>query len=224
MNNYTFHVGMKFHEDGSFKSYPGATIISKIKIHSIESSIINECQTVLKQLPFSNKFAFLPQDSFHMTVFELVNDRIREQEKWSKLLALDTPMDQVDQLLTEKFAALKKPDKIKMKIDGILTKSVIAISLQPYSQEQERVLHQFRENASEMTGVRKPGHDNYKFHITLAYKLIHLTEQEEQHLTNETANLCKHLNEKMPSIELDSPELTFYHDMSAFYSNRIERQ
>lgn len=212
--NYTFHVGKKFNEDCSFRKYPGLTVISKI--NTFESNILKECQQFFMDLPFANKFSFLPQNSFHMTVFELMNDQVRIPEIWSKYLHLETPMTEVDNFITKVWNDIEKPEKIKMRVTGCKVASVIVISLEPYTLEDYELLKDFRDITSEKTGVRKLNHDEYKYHISFAYKLEEL-DDEENSLIN---GIIRVVNEKLLKdiqyIELKSPELCFYNDMSAF--------
>jgi hypothetical protein len=214
--NYTFHVGKKFNEDSSFRKYPGSTIISKIKFNTFESNILKECQQCFMELPFANKFSFLPQNSFHMTVFELMNDQVRTPEIWSKYLHLETPMTEVDNFITKVWNDIEKPEKIKMRITGCKVASVIVISLEPSTSEDYQLLKDFRDITSEKTGVRKLNHDEYKYHISFAYKLEEL-DYEESLLINEIISVVnERLLKDIPYIELKSPELCFYNDMSEF--------
>lgn len=170
-NIYTIHVGKKFNQDGSFRKYPGLTIISKIETDTIESNMLKQWQQELMEIPFAKKFAFLPPKSFHMTVFELLNDQAREGEIWSEKLPLDASMTIIDNFMTKAIKDLKRPDKIKMKVNGCISRSFIVVSLSPYSPEQFQVLKKYRDQLSEKTGLRKPNHDDYKYHISFAYKL-----------------------------------------------------
>ncbi|MBU3102273.1 MULTISPECIES: DUF1868 domain-containing protein [Clostridium] len=216
MKNYTFHVGKKFNEDGSFRKFPGLTVISKVKINTFESNILNECQQYFMELPFANKFSFLPQNSLHMTVFELVNDQARIPEIWSKYLHLETPMNEVDNFITKVWNNIEKPEIIKMRITGCKVASVIVISLEPYTSEDYESLKDFRDITSEKTGVRKPNHDEYKYHISFAYKLEELDDEENLLINGIIRAINERLLKDISYIELKSPELCFYNDMSAF--------
>ena len=212
--NYTFHVGKKFNEDCSFRKYPGLTVISKI--NTFESNILRECQQLFMELPFANKFSFLPQNSFHMTVFELMNDQMRIPAIWSKYLHLETPMTEVDNFITKVWSDIEKPEKIKMRIIGCKVGSVIVISLEPYTSEDYELLKDFRNITSEKTGVRKLNHDEYKYHISFAYKLEELDDDENFPINGMIRVVNERLLNDIPYIELKSPELCFYNDMSAF--------
>ncbi|MEN8905783.1 MAG: DUF1868 domain-containing protein [Clostridiales bacterium] len=219
MTNFTHHVGKKFNEDGSFRNYPGLTVISKIHESTIENNILKTCQQYFFDQSFSNKLAFLPHESFHTTIFELLNDQRRNIEIWSKKIALDTPMSDIDNFMIEAFKDIQKPEKIKMKLVGLksdLKYDVLYISLEPYSKEQSQILKELRNLYSELSGLRKPNHDKYKYHITFAYKIIKFREKDNEAIYEKINFVNQKLLKELPTIELHSPKLHFYHDMSKF--------
>lgn len=213
---YTSHVGTKFFPDGRFRPYPGVTVICRIDENRTESRVLGECQARFKGPPFSGKFAFLPQSSFHMTAIELVSDQRREAVRWSKHLPLNAPMAEVNAFMERAWSEIEPPGQIQMRVSNCKVSTVIVVGLEPFTSEQARVLRGFRDEAAEKTGVRKPGHDTYRFHITLAYKLVVLDDEENARLQEEIDAVNRLLAEKMPTIELPQPELMFYHDMSTF--------
>jgi hypothetical protein len=214
---FTPIVGKKFNADGSFRRYPGLTVICKIDPSSLESHVLRECQSRFESLPFANKFSFLPQSSFHMTAIELVNDQARTPELWSRHLPLDSSMTDVDEFITRAWKNLEKISGPRMTVHGFKTESTLGIHVEPSDEEQSENLKKFRDRAADATGVRKPGHDTYRFHITYAYKLEHLSDDENRRLLEESAVASEFLKGEIPVLTPGSPELCFYNDMSAFF-------
>ena len=95
---------------------------------------------------------------------------------------------------------------------------MLVVSLEPFDTEQAALLKAFRDDAAEKTGVRMPDHDTYRYHITLAYKLMEL-DQREQESISERSRASGELLKRMQDVELGSPELCFFKDMSAFLPN-----
>ncbi|MBN2545256.1 MAG: DUF1868 domain-containing protein [Spirochaetes bacterium] len=215
---YTSAVGKKFNHDGSFRKYPGITIISKIKKGSFESTVLKEQQSHFMKLPFADKFAFLPQESFHMTVFDLLKDQDRKKEDWSEFLKLDSPLNEIDNFMKIKFNEVKKPNKIKMKVKGCYITDFICVDLEPFSEKEFNKLKFYRDALSDKSGIKKPNHDTYKYHITLAHKIIELDQKEKL----DAVCFLDKINDKfisdLPFIELGVPELCFFNDLSGFYS------
>ena len=65
----------KFDNDGNPLHWPGCTIICPIQESSLVSSLLSEVQENFKKIAPKKKYTFLPQSSFHMTLFDCCNVR-----------------------------------------------------------------------------------------------------------------------------------------------------
>ena len=81
-------------------------------------------------------------------------------------------------------------------------------------------MRRFRDKAADAIGLRLPGHDEYTYHITLAYtrlmpenpeKLHALVEEMERYIANQ------------PVFETTPPYMAYYDDMLTFHAERIQR-
>lgn len=208
----------KFNDDGSVKEYPGTTIISKIRCDAPEHVILTRVQDDFRALPISSKYGFLPSSSFHMTVAELLNDKSRQPGIWSKHLPLDLPFSEVLPFLRSKWPEIVKPRKISMVMNTLSHGDVLCLSLRPADGETMDELKDFRNAVAEKLGVKKPGHETYGFHITLAYRLFDLTDGEQNLIATTVNRLNKEYAIAEKRIEFAEPELCFYKDMSRFNS------
>lgn len=213
---YTGFVGQKFHEDGSVREFPGNTVISKITPDMLIYSGLVETQERLKALDRAGKYAFLPPSSLHMTVIEGVCDQVRTPARWSSELALDMPLPEVNQFVLDCYARLSPPDSLRMRIAKTDFSQLLFIVLEPADAAAERSLKDFRDQFALETGIRFPNHDTYTFHVSLAYKLIHLTADEERVFRGEQEEVLQDLVTKYPVLELRKPDLTSFENMFRF--------
>ncbi len=220
----TKNIGRKFNSDGSIRFFPGNTIISKVKEDSTIYSVIKEISKTFQTADKGGKYGFLPMDSFHMTMIQGVCDVDRKQELWSRYLPLDMPLEKVDDFFEKKYKEVSKMPETRMRFDYIdLSNKTILVRFQPENSEFAGNLKQFRDEVSEKLGVRFPDHDNYGFHISIAYQLWEMTEEEEKEIHKACGELSQNLEKNRPVFSLRQPELTFFDNMYIFHSHRIPR-
>jgi hypothetical protein len=212
---YTFHVGEKFHPDGRPRSYPGSTVICPLDPASPIYRAGVELQAELAALPFGHKFALLPPASFHMTVFSLICDQQRVRELWSSRLPLDAPLEETDRFFIEAVTPVTPPPGLRMALTFIGGWGM-SFRLCPADETTYFALKNYRELLSRATGVRYPDHDSYEFHITLAYSLQWLDEDEAAAYLDFRTRRGDHLRRQIDVVALEAPALTFFEDMFAF--------
>jgi len=216
-NHYAPAVGSKFYEDGRVRQFPGNTIIC---FADPQSPAYQEAEWVQHQLelqPYGDKFALLPPSSFHMTVFELICDQVREPNKWSSALALDAPLEETDQYFIETVATVTPPHNFRMRFDQLhIGTSGLSLGLLPADEETATVLRQYRDDVANATGVRSPDHDTYGFHLSLGYGIIALNELETHQLRQFAKHVNQRLNRTFGIFDTGQPILTFFDDMFSF--------
>ena len=212
---YTKAVGAKFHPDGSVRTFPGNTVISFVPA---DSHIYREAvwaQNQLRPLPFAHKFGFLPPSSFHMTVFELLCDQVRRSERWSAQLPLDMTLGETDTFFINTVPPVPRPASLRMHY-AYLDPISCALYLEAADVETTNALRRYREQLAQATGIRFPDHDRYQFHISLAYRLIELSDEEQTELDALLARLDQRLQQSFGLFEAPPPTLTFFDDMFDF--------
>ncbi|MBL8130637.1 MAG: DUF1868 domain-containing protein [Anaerolineae bacterium] len=214
-DQYTYHVGEKFNEDGSPRSYPGVTIICFPDPASSIYRAGEALQAELSALPFAHKFGLLPPSSFHMTVFSLICEPRRTPEEWSSRLPLDAPLSQVDQFFIDTVPLVPAPDNFRM-VMTFLGGWGLSFRLSPADEETYTGLRNYRRDLSLATGVRYPDHDAYEFHLTLAYQIIHLNEDERRIYAELRRRRGDELRGEIGVVNTGKPVLTFFEDMTAF--------
>lgn len=218
---YTKAVGTKFHPDGTFRHFPGNTVISMCTdVEPLFSELV-WAQEQFKALPFADRFAFLPPSSFHMTVFELLCDQVREPEYWSALVPRDAHITEADRILYEAWRKVEPPASIDMEFVRIGLGLGLTLNLRPKDEHVAAMLKEYRDALSRATGIRFPNHDTYRFHIGLAYNLRRL-EPEQQDVFEATRRAVDEgLLERVRYFTLPAPQFVKFHDMSAFYPDLV---
>lgn len=213
---YTRHVGQKFNEDGSVRTFPGNTCISKVVPEMPIYSGLLELQNRLKALDVNGKYGFLPPSSFHMTVIEGVCDQFRKPELWSSKLPLDMPLNEVTKFVLERYRKLTPPTSLRMQVARTYFEGLLLVILQPADAVAAKALKDFRDQFAEETGIRFRNHDNYTFHISLAYRLIEMTPEEEQQFVALQEEAARKLQQAYPVFEMRKPSLTTFENMFQF--------
>jgi len=213
---YTKHVGEKFNEDGSVRYFPGNTIICFLTEEHPAYQASLWAQEKLKALSFAHKFAFLPPSSFHMTILGLVVEELRSADYWSKHLSLDATLNETDSFFINQLAKLKPPKEIIMRYQNNHVNLHPSIRLEPSNETMNSVLRAYRDDLSELTGVREPNHDRYGFHISLCYPIIELTAAERLFIQEILEDMHEHLKSTLEPFSLAAPKLCFFDTMFAF--------
>ena len=99
----------------------------------------------------------------------------------------------------------------------------IVIQVVPADEEQERILLDFRNRAAKEIGLFLPGHDEYKFHISLGYRRI-LPEGEDAERFNALVDEMDKYIANQPVFETQPPYMAYYSDMYAFSAERLPRK
>lgn len=172
---------------------------------------------------FSSKIALLPPSSWHMTIIEGVTDVYREEALWPPLkntvpvqdytAEVSAKLKQLDQSLVEEGLTAA----YCMRVDGFQPLTAgIALRLEATSSDEDTRVRRLRDRiADEALGFRMPGHDNYEFHVSIAYLLQHLSDSEQTALGTELEG-CLHGFRQL-EFGLDSAEFCVFDDMFAFH-------
>jgi hypothetical protein len=209
-------ITSKFNADGSPRPCIGNTVICRInegtEAYNATLKVLND----FKKLKCASKLTFLPPSSFHMTVIGLTILKVFETEEELTKKA----MKESDQSMINAVNSVKPFTNVRMKPMRLsfLKRSDIPIRLEPASQEDTEVLRQYRDQIAEATNVRHLNHEYFKFHISLAYIIEHLTSDEisEIELFNQMAH--EELCHTFATWSTGPPMLTFFKDMFEFVS------
>ncbi|MDJ1157428.1 DUF1868 domain-containing protein [Chelatococcus sp. SYSU_G07232] len=210
-------VGPKFDADGSFRRYPGNTVICAIGADNPALAPLVAAQRALARAPWASHFAFLPPSSFHMTVFEGVCEAVRAPGHWPADL-VDASLAEVTERFRERLTGVEAPDAIRMRVSRLASMDTRASSVRllPWDEKEESRLRSFRDRLSERLGLRHAGHDAYAFHVTLSYLVRWPAPEAEAAIRADHARFGAALAEALPEIVLPAPDFCLFEDMARF--------
>ncbi|MFK7919585.1 MAG: DUF1868 domain-containing protein [Ilumatobacter sp.] len=204
----------KFGPDGTARHFPGNTVVSLVPSPSAEADLLTRAVDHLREA-IAHDSVLLPPSSWHMTVFELLCDQVRDSVFWSTRLDADASLDAVDEFVADCVPTIPAPHQLTMHYNGISAgDTAIGVSVEPADATTTQTLIEYRNALSEVTGIRFPNHDDYRFHITLAYTLTRPSAATRPRLDEAIARVDADLNGAL--FAMPEPVLTFFSDMTEF--------
>ena len=211
---YPINKEGKFTNSGKVLYWPGCTIIYNIKESSKLSLELQKIQNIFKELPFSYKYSYLPQSSFHMTLFDCCNVSTFKTQYWPDDIPETQNYLEIANILSKRLNHYQFPNSITLKLNKFF--GGFSTLLTPYSSKDEEILRNCRDDLSNLLGIKFKNHLSYTFHITLAYLLEPLTTQEVNKLQDLEKKLNIKFKNEIPMIDLSKPALCIFNDMCEF--------
>lgn len=211
-------IGEKFNANGEVLPFRGNTLVCHLKQDSEIVRVIVDMVDAMKAAGLGRCYAFLPQASYHMTVFNGANDRARYYPAWPQDLNLDAPMDECDRLFAAKLANFRLAASLplQMRIGGIVLKRGVSLSLAPVDMAENRKIRSLRDSLSSTLNCRRDNHDVYEFHISVSYLINKPVGEELSLLQVLRATYLEKLMRVSPVLELGEPEFCTFKDMSGY--------
>ena len=205
----------KFGKDGKVKPYYGNTIISHIGEEDNKQmwEATDWFQEKVKQTSFADKLAFLPKDSFHMTVLALCRHIDRETDRWPRGISRDARFPEIDRILKEKVDAQLPLGPVCMEVDQC---DPTKIYLRAADEETEKRLRSFRDRVSEVTGIHHPNHEGFRFHISVSYRLQPFDEKQQEECDKLCQEATQLLKETVKPFWVPEPQFVVFNDMMCF--------
>jgi len=217
---YPADVDRKFDARGGVLRFTGNTVLSHIALGTTASNALIAVRDAIKNRSFSHCLAFTPPTSYHMTVLEGARDKVREPGHWPADLPLDTPLDICTAHFERKLAnfQLDAPLPFRMRIVEFSARrdSGATVRLEPIDGAENRKLRCLRDRIADLLQIRAPGHEQYGFHVTLAYLMNWMSEEQTEEYLSLQPDCLRFLQKNVPVLELDAPEFCVFNDMYAF--------
>ena len=207
---------LKFDHNGKPLAFPGCSIISKIPLKSDLFYEIKLLQLKYKDLSPKKAYTYLPETSFHMTLFDCCNVNTVKTQYWPKNIVADSNYKQIAYVLSKRIKEYIFPDKFDLKLKKLF--GGYSIILEGNTKKDEKIIRDCRNKLSELLGIRFENHDTYSFHITLAYILRKLKDDEIKKLIILNSRLLERFLEKFPIIRIQKPVLCTFENMYEFKS------
>ncbi|MCR9177742.1 MAG: DUF1868 domain-containing protein [Alphaproteobacteria bacterium] len=208
-------VGSKYYPDGEVRRFPGNTVVCPVPPGGSDMAALIGLRARLRDLAESRAFAFTPPESYHMTLFEGVNEQERVPDIWTRHHGLDAPLDLITSDFCRRLRDLSVPDRIEMRPTG-LRKSPRGGFLVELEEAPGGRLRAVRDVLSDRLGIRKPRHDDYRFHITLSYQIHWLPPAAAGPLSAALDDAFLAFREQCPMVTLGPPAFCTFEDMHWF--------
>ena len=217
MTRYTAEVGRKFYADGRIRPFRGYSILTLLSPGSVALREAENAARILRELPCSVKYAWLPPASYHMTVMDLVCDEVRQAEAWPANVGMDAPIDKVGAELAKRMTGLHPPTEIRVVYKHLqVANGYVLLHVDPADDLADRELRQYRDRVAAATGLWAPNHEDYGFHITLAYLLAELDPPEQEQVEAAGQDADDRLSAHWGVATLPEPGLHCFEDMATF--------
>ena len=206
----------KFDNKGNPISFPGCTIICKIPINTDLSNQIISFQKKIENFNPKKTYFYLPPSSFHMTLFDCCNFNTKNTNYWPSDIDPDMDYKDIAVELNRRIQNYIFPKEFNLKLKMFF--GGYSIILEPYSEKDEKILRNCRDELSSLLKIKFENHQRYTFHITLAYILRELSEIEISNLIEFNKKLFLDFSKKFPKITFSKPEMCTFENMLEFKS------
>ena len=217
----TADTQLKFNPDGSLRPFKGNTVICHLQPQGSTRDAVEQIAIDLKRSSLIHKIALLPAESYHMTVYPGVNDQGRDITGWPSDISKDASIEECTRIVGERMRSfhLECQLPLRMKVDETKTlENPRASTLRMIGSDagEEMKIRKVRDRLVDVFGFRDKQHDEYGFHVTLAYQLQRFTPAEQ---TEYRAILVKNVPKiiaSAPAFEFANPEFCTFPDMFRF--------
>jgi hypothetical protein len=206
------YLGVRFDASGGFLPTPGNTVVCHVVPGSRTAAALLSVRAALKALPYGDRFAYTPPSSYHMTVFRGVIEGRREAGHWPADMPFETPIGETTRRYRERLAAFSAPP-FCMRMVSV---TPLGLVLTGATEADERTIRGIRDALVVPFGYREPDHDDYTFHVTLAYVKDWLPAGTEDAYLPALQSIAADFAAAVPVIELDAPALCSFDDMTEF--------
>lgn len=213
---YPSGVGKKFNIDGTVRDFPGNTIICHLDEGADLNSALMQLHSDLQASQLAPLYSLLPPPSWHMTVFEGVLDAMRGPEHWPSDLPNSVPLDECDRFFAEKLRTFDTQLDRPLTLDIVGWRPLvdgIGLHLVPAGSSEETVLRDLRNRLADLLRMRHTGHDDYAFHLSIAYLIRH---PDRSQLNALSALLESSLRSFPKQVSFGAPEFCRFEDMFEF--------
>jgi len=215
LEGYTLKGGEnKFDDKGNPLPYPGCTIICNIPLNTHLSDQIISFQKNLEKFNPEKTYFYLPSSSFHMTLFDCCNLNTKNTKYWPTDIDPDMDYKNIAIELNKRIQNYIFPEELNLKLKIFF--GGYSIVLEPFSEKDEKILRNCRDELSSLLKIKFENHQRYTFHITLAYILRELNKNEIKSLIEFNKQLSLDFSKKFPKITLTKPEMCTFEDMLEF--------
>ena len=151
-----------------------------------------------------------------MTLFDCCNFNTKNTDYWPSDIDPDMDYKDIAVELNKRIQNYIFPKEFNLKLKMFF--GGYSIILEPYSEKDEKILRNCRDELSSLLKIKFENHQRYNFHVTLAYILRELNQIEINNLIEFNKKLSLDFSKKFPKITFTKPEMCIFEDMLEFKS------
>ncbi|MEO3385089.1 DUF1868 domain-containing protein [Mesorhizobium sp. CAU 1741] len=207
------YLGTRYDREGNFLYEPGNTFVSHVTDGSATQAAIVAVRERLMAMPHADHFTFTPVASLHKTLFQGVTDNRRSRPFWPSGLSCEARLETATSWMDARIASFSVAAPFRIKADMVTPLGIVVSGL---TEDDERVMRDARDALADLLGYRHPDHEDYTFHITLAYQLEWLPPQCQDTYLAALDDIKAELETFPQGLELDLPAFCAFDDMKEF--------
>lgn len=211
----------KFDAHGRVKHTPGLTFLCNITPRTAAHDALCYVQSELRRGVHAQAFSFLPETSFHMTVFEGVIEIVRSEARWPSDLDVSCSIEAVAEnwrarLKGWQSASTWQQGGVRVSVSRILGGYTCPISGTTPADEQ--ALRGLRGDLAEALCLHRDDHAAYGFHTTLAYQIHWLDRSQAATVGELSDRLFDEVRADLSGFALGPVDFCRFQDMHQFDS------
>ncbi|MDE1993979.1 MAG: DUF1868 domain-containing protein [Rhizobiaceae bacterium] len=207
------HLGTRYDLSGNFQYEPGNTIVCHVVDGSETQRAVVAAREKYLAMEEAPQFTFTPISSLHMTLFQGIIEYRRTARHWPAGIALDTPIDEMTEIMAERLSHFKKRDPFKVAVTSARPAGLLVDGA---TEEDRKIMRDWRNALADLLGYRHPDHDTYPFHITFCYVIERLEDTALRRWQAMLDDVAAELRRDMPVLELNPPVFCSFDDMNHF--------
>jgi hypothetical protein len=207
------HLGTRYDTSGNFLIEPGNTVVSHLVAGSPSEAVVLAVRDRMMAMPDAGKLAFTPVSSLHMTLFQGIIEYRRRLPYWPQDVPLDTGIDAMTRLYLKRLEGFQGAGPFNIRVVEVVP---TGLTVAGATDEDVRIMRQWRDALSLPFGYRHPDHDTYVFHITFAYQIQRLTDDRAAAWQALFEDCLALFQRQAPVIEIKAPAFCAFRDMKHF--------
>ncbi|EJC81773.1 hypothetical protein Rleg4DRAFT_3461 [Rhizobium leguminosarum bv. trifolii WSM2297] len=208
------HLGSRYRKVGGFLPEAGNTIVCHVEKGSRTQAVLIEARETYLAMPEAAQFLFTPITSLHMTLFEGLIDTRRRQDCWPGDLPLETPIDDMTELMAARLEGFSMAAPFKV---AIVEARPSGLLVDGATENDRRIMRAWRDAFADLLGYRQPNHEDYKFHMTFSYPIERLEDEALPRWQAMLDDVAEDIRRKAPIFELTPPAFCVFEDMNHFH-------
>ncbi|WP_018181686.1 DUF1868 domain-containing protein [Kaistia granuli] len=212
------HLGRRYDQSGVFLPEPGNTVVCHLVEGSRSQAAVAEVRRRMMAMPDAGQLAFTPVSSLHMTLFQGILEDRRHLPYWPQSMPLDTGIDAMTHHYLDRLEVFQDAGPFRVEVVDVVP---TGLTVAGATDADRRCMKAWRDRLADTFGYRHPDHDDYVFHVTLAYMIDWLPDDRLpawQALFDDCRAL---LAREAPVLELDPPSFCSFDDMNHFEVLRV---